>query len=273
MNTLSKMRHFVLILALALAANSIAQDATNQTSTVANDGKSRESNIKRQLARTGGFLARPGSMKGSVVFIDTQSQVDVSKSFNDVFGYLKRMMPIKLELIKSEKGSATALKDKAKADFAVIFVDDKDSPSMTIYPEDSTAIVNFSKYSRALKLPQDKELLETRCAKGALKAFILLCGGGGSRYPGHVAAMRTPEQLDLAHDKVPHDILEGMKRYLESAGVTPLRQTHYRKACQEGWAPQPTNDIQKAIWDEVHTPPTKPLKITYDKAAQKPVVK
>jgi len=25
----------------------------------------------------------------------------------------------------------------------------------------------------------------------------------------------------------------------------------YRKACEEGWAPMPTNAIQKAIWDEV----------------------
>ena len=40
-----------------------------------------------------------------------------------------------------------------------------------------------------------------------------------------------------------------------------MRRTVYRKACEEGWAPQPTNDVQKAIWDKVHAMPTEPLKI------------
>ena len=35
----------------------------------------------------------------------------------------------------------------------------------------------------------------------------------------------------------------------------------YLVAVQEGWAPQPTNDVQKAIWDKVHALPTEPIKI------------
>jgi hypothetical protein len=34
-------------------------------------------------------------------------------------------------------------------------------------------------------------------------------------------------------------------------GIKPARMTTYRKACEEGWAPMPTNSVQKAIWDEV----------------------
>ena len=38
----------------------------------------------------------------------------------------------------------------------------------------------------------------------------------------------------------------------------------YRKACMDGWAPAPTNEYQKAIWDQVHAIPTKPIKIEFD---------
>ena len=33
--------------------------------------------------------------------------------------------------------------------------------------------------------------------------------------------------------------------------VPPLRKAQYIVAAREGWAPAPTNDIQKAIWDRV----------------------
>ena len=38
----------------------------------------------------------------------------------------------------------------------------------------------------------------------------------------------------------------------------------YRQACQEGWAPAPKNDEQKAIWNQVHAIPDKPIKIEFD---------
>ena len=33
--------------------------------------------------------------------------------------------------------------------------------------------------------------------------------------------------------------------------VPPLRKAQYIVAAREGWAPAPTNDIQKAIWNRV----------------------
>ena len=31
-----------------------------------------------------------------------------------------------------------------------------------------------------------------------------------------------------------------------------------------GWAPQPTNEVQRAIWDKVHAIPDKPLTIEFN---------
>ena len=33
-------------------------------------------------------------------------------------------------------------------------------------------------------------------------------------------------------------------------GIPTLRHGTYRSACEHGWAPAPTNDVQKAIWEE-----------------------
>ena len=218
-------------------------------------------NADQRVAQLGGFVVRPGSLKGSVTFVDTQQKVAIKKAFDEVVGYFNRQLPVKIDYVKAEFDDFVALKAKAKTNFAIILVDDEKLPSMTIYPDDGIAVVNFAKYTTAFKLPDDQAMFEKRCAKGALKAFVMLCNGGGSRYPGNVATARNPAQLDFASEKLPVDIQEAMKKYLESAGVTPMRRTVYRKACEEGWAPAPTNDVQKAIWDKVHAMPTEPIKI------------
>ena len=53
---------------------------------------------------------------------------------------------------------------------------------------------------------------------------------------------------------------------LVSTKTVPQEVTTYKKACQEGWAPNPTNEWQQAIWDETRQLPTKPIKIEFDKA-------
>ena len=47
-------------------------------------------------------------------------------------------------------------------------------------------------------------------------------------------------------------------------GLVPWRQATYKKACEEGWAPAPTNEYQKAIWEKVHAVPKNPMKIEFD---------
>ena len=51
---------------------------------------------------------------------------------------------------------------------------------------------------------------------------------------------------------------------LSKLGVTRSRRIPYRVAVQEGWAANPTNDYQKAVWKEVHSIPDKPIKIEFD---------
>ena len=61
--------------------------------------------------------------------------------------------------------------------------------------------------------------------------------------------------------RLPVDVIKRFGPYLEGYGVNPEKIVSYRKACEEGWAPQPTNDFQKAVWDDVHAMPSEPIKI------------
>jgi hypothetical protein len=60
-----------------------------------------------------------------------------------------------------------------------------------------------------------------------------------------------------------------MQKMWKRFGVKKERRIPYRVACQEGWAAQPTNDYQKAVWEQVHSIPDKPLKIEYDPKVDK----
>ena len=244
---------------LTLFASEAPKKATAQNKKAFND----------RVEQLGGFVIYPNSQKGRVAFIDTQSDIDFTKEFDEVFKDVKRQIPIKLDFLKMSAGEPLKLKSVAKADFAVIIVYDESLPTSMIVPEEKYAVVNVAKYKKGLKMPSEAALCKKRCSKAALKAYMLLCGGCASRYPGHVGTAQSVNDLDISHDKLPIDIQESMKKYLASAGVTPLRKTIYRKACQEGWAPAPTNEYQKAIWDKVRSEkergPTNPIEIPMPK--------
>ena len=52
-------------------------------------------------------------------------------------------------------------------------------------------------------------------------------------------------------------------------GIKTLTIASYRTACHYGWAPAPTNDVQRAIWQKVHEMPAAPLKILPEKTKVK----
>ena len=250
------------VLAVQCAIAAMAAFAEGKASADADDRP--RAAAEARLAKLGGYVAYPGSQKGSVAFIDTQTAVDAAGDLEEVLGHFRRQVPVRVEIAKGAAGDPVALKRAAKANFAVVFVSDDKAPPTVVVPEEGYAVVNFARYAAGLKLPADEARYRRRCARAALKAFVLLCGGGSSRYPGHVAAAHTPQELDFAQDKLPIDIQDSVKKYLGAAGVTPVRRTIYQRACQEGWAPQPTNDYQRAIWDKVHQIPDKPITIEYD---------
>jgi len=100
-----------------------------------------------------------------------------------------------------------------------------------------------------------------RKGPSVMRGCVCAAGGMGSSFPGNIMNVAKVEDLDLCDEFVPFDKVGVVKQHLKDTGVTPVRYATYRIACREGWAPQPTNDVQKAIWDKVHAMPTEPIKI------------
>lgn len=115
------------------------------------------------------------------------------------------------------------------------------------------------------------ETRERRLYVELMRALGMSVGAGASMYqPCIMARVRSLADLDAIKMMMPgpegiNNIEEGAKTF----GISKVRVFTYREACQQGWAPAPTNDVQKAIWDETRQLPAKPLKIEFDPARGK----
>jgi len=94
-----------------------------------------------------------------------------------------------------------------------------------------------------------------------------LAGAVASQYPHSlVEGVTRPEDLDRYADaELPFDVLQRFPTYLAGYGIRPYRLITYKAACEMGIAPEPTNDVQRAIWnrakDEKERGPANALKI------------
>lgn len=201
----------------------------------------------------GGTLPRPGALTGKAMVVNAQSVVPTDSLTNTVHTLNKSL---NTQILLQDSGSVQIkeMNDKVKelkAQVAVFIVNDSGCPSaVMVAPEDNWAMVNVA----ALSVDNAKPAFVTaRTNKELLRAFLMLCGAFDSSYDG--SAMRGIKDLgDL--DKIvnvspPLDVVGRVRKYLFSRGVETRPSVTYLKACQEGWAPAPTNDIQRAIWKRV----------------------
>lgn len=215
------------------------------------------------LQRCGGYVQVVGSMKGSVTFADCQTSAD-REWFEEVISYLRKETDIDI-----------ALKDKCEFKFpspeiignlTIFTVEDANLPTLLIAPESRWALVNLTPLKS-----EKRQFFAMRTKKELVRAFAALCGGSASRYKGGVVGgVASLNDLDKPLDyRLQIDVLERLRNYLEPFGVTPAIVTTYLSACSHGVAPAPTNEYQKAIWDQVRAIPNKPMKIEFDPATKK----
>lgn len=218
-------------------------------------------------------LIRPGTGLKSVAIVNTQSRL-AQREIDEVARMIDEATCVNVRSFRADGGEPSAILNASGSELVVIVKDDTLSSAMLIAPEDRWAVVNVGKLLDDLPSEKAKaKFFVPRARKEILRCFSLLCGGGSSQFPGNVMNSATIRGLDLIKEQIPADMIDNYTRYLTQLGVKPKEYVPYEFACQEGWAPQPTNDMQKAAWTRVHNPPEKPIKITYDKDKQKPVVK
>ena len=233
-----------------------------------------ESNPK-VLAKTGGFMDVPAVGTAFVVVDARPTPGGAPERFAEVFGNLSKMN-VKVEKTPLAQGTCPVemlggrLKAH-KAGFGFAVVSDPKTSGLLVLPDERLVIVNSERFREG----DDPVRREERVIKELWRGLGYVSGIGYAKFKNDVfQPAYTVAELDALEFQVMQP-MNFMKMYatLNRFGVKHSRHIPYRVAVMEGWAPAPTNDIQKAVWDEVHAIPKKPVKIQYDKTKQKPVVK
>lgn len=217
------------------------------------------------MEKHGGLITMRGTPCGSIVVVNSQGKVA-----KDNFEITKTRSCSRLgDIVKIVDGEAATiataeqLKKKYGADFALFVVDDKSLPPSLVAVEARWAFVNVAALEKGAATP---EMVRIRTRNEFARVFAMLCGGFSSQFKAPLTNMvKTVGDLDECLVDLPVDVVARISTYLDYCGIKAEKKITYRRACQEGWAPQPTNSFQKAVWDEVHSLPTKPITIKYDK--------
>lgn len=243
-----------LIVSVVLAATSIAAYAAdrveNPVSSADKPKLSREEKIKlnkERIAKVGGIIQRKGEGKALVINAQKKFSQELIQNRLDRFAHMLRM---NLEVREGE----WKFNSKIPADCNVVLyvVDDPSMPMSLFAPEAKWSMMNVANIEG-----------DDRFKKMFARSFTLGFGAGLSQYKA--SPMQTvvePDDLDaIKLDEMTVDGVNACARHLGNLGLTPTKVASYKRACQEGWAPQPTNDIQRAIWNEVMSIPSNPIRI------------
>jgi hypothetical protein len=249
---MNKLLHIAIIILTAVTVGTVIAAAPAQTAKSGRD--SRQKMTKEQFEEmryksTGGFLPKPGTPYGKIAFINAQSLVSITnlQGAIDMLGKTYPKFNFAVETASASK-DYEGMKKNSGAQVAVILVADESTPVMLAAPEDNWAVVNVNKLKRGLKTPGAiKKFLESRVRKELVRAYVCVAGGLTSSFPGNIMSISKLEDLDFRDEFLPFDKVDATTKYLRSINVQPAMMVSYRKACIDGWAPAPTNDVQRVI--------------------------
>ena len=260
------MKYFIVLMMSCLTFSTFAEKLVTSNQNEQMQGKhltseQRVAMEKRVLERSGGFIEIPG--KGQIVVYNYQSKIshelieDRTKRFA---GSIHSVITLASEKKSLDQG-LPVLPQGISA--GVFVVDRKDLPMSLLAVEDRWGLVNVAKLN-----PDnvDKAMFEKRFAKEFSRVLAITLGGYTSQTVNSSLQLVTSvKDIDsLAMEGAAFDTLQLIAKALKRLGVVAPRKITYRRACIEGIAPSPTNDYQKAVWEEFNTKPTAPIKIQYD---------
>lgn len=209
-----------------------------------------------------------GKGKGKMVVFDLQDKIPaatVEKSLD----YFRHMTRITIERTGGSRAwslaKANEIMRSSTCKAAIFIVDDSRLPLTLSAVEARWGMVNVSRMDEG---SPSASTTENRFKKLFARAFGYSFGAGDAMpMMGALVPMKegTMREVDTIPDPsfTPQGVA-AIQNHLMLIGIYGERLVSYRRACIEGWAPPPTNDIQRAIWEKVHQIPDKPMTIEYD---------
>ena len=189
----------------------------------------------------GGLIEKP--YKGKyIVIVNNQSKIPSSQFFSegnsieDIFNF-----PVRI------------VEKDAKIENAGVIVqvnESKTAPALLVAPETAWAGVNVSALATDNPAP---DVLKSRIQKEIMRAYLYAAGVGNSEVqPCLMRQIRRAKDLDKYKVMQPGPSAVGpVMNTAGQLGIFERTITTYKDACEEGWAPAPTNAAQKAVWEKV----------------------
>ncbi len=219
----------------------------------------------RMQKSTGGIIIKEG--EGQIAFVNCQKKVSEA-DIKARAELLQKMLNVKVEVVPcpesasvwDSQGLAAGMKSiqLPKDTVAQVYVVDTEKiPTLSLVAvEAGWGVVNVRELTPGKQTTRELN-----------RVAVMVFGGFVSQFKASpMQTVRSPEDLDkLVGEGITFDAVQAMMRNLQGRGVTPMRRTTYRRACEEGWAPAPTNEYQKVIWEKIKAEqsekPSNPLRI------------
>lgn len=196
---------------------------------------------ERMLRATGGFVDK--AAVGKIVVVNAQRRIG-GATVRAVVDKLVFQTKFAVEVVDTGAFSMFARPEGASA--AVVLADDASLPLSVISPEILWGLVNVEKLG--------DQNVESRFTKEFVRVTTLAFGGAISQFAGSpLNPTSSAKMLDrYVTDNYTFDCQQAILRNLMVLGMRPFVRTSYRRACEEGWAPAPTNEVQRKIWERVN---------------------
>jgi hypothetical protein len=196
----------------------------------------------------------------AVVIIDARPAKGAAGDFNALKREMENFCMVVFEVRRQPMGrrdtplkvARAALGGKGTAGAVIVLSEEgADAPGMTVFPEDRMAFVNATRVRKGAASP---EVEARRVTTQLWRAVCFATGGVNTRSP-HCALSATvlaAEDLDTLTAFMPcPEACAQVEASAAKLGLAKVRTATYRSACLQGWAPAPTNDFQRAIWEEL----------------------
>lgn len=190
----------------------------------------------------------PNSQRGKFLFANADEKNVPRVMIDIMMKAIAKHLDIAYEVVPVKEASPSDATKKLRENAAaagVFIVYDKNLPSLLAAPEDNWAMLNV----RALMTDGiEGDALTKRITGELYRAFMAASGAIRSQYPGNLMGISSMKEVDdLPEFFLPFDVFQRIEEHYAHIGLSPRKYVRYMNAVREGWAPAPTNDVQREI--------------------------
>ena len=229
--------------------------AAMSVSVLADNAKTDHTNRPRGALRKAGGMVSRTTEGGKVVFVNGSGLSAVS----EIAANIQNSCGFPVSTLPMEDGNGDALQialktvsDTDVSAAIVISASGIETPALIVCPEEGVATINVDSLFKNLPKDEADTVKRNRLMAEMWRAVAFVLGGYDSGTLCAFSAITDSREIDNLPIKVfSPQILAKVVAGAERRGVARIETATYYDAVRRGWAPAPTNDIQKAIWDRV----------------------